>query len=150
MGRKASKTRPRNKRRRILLLVLIGLGIAAARAAQGRAAAPAPLTVVPTPKPPAPAPAPADEVIAPDPLEQLDTEAPVVSTEPVDTAVPTETPVASDDLHEPVVTEFIGADGDAAHAHLGDVPPAPADSLSSFFEEVLIESKTAEAAKGRG
>ncbi|MCW2855710.1 MAG: hypothetical protein JWR52_1325 [Marmoricola sp.] len=149
MGRKGSRNKGRNWRRRILMLVLIGLGIAAARAAQARKAAPAPLTVVPTPKPPARAPATKDAVSEPDPVEQLETEAPLIAAEPVDTAVPTETPLAPDDLHDPVVTEFIGADDDAAPAHLGDVPPAPADSLTSFFEEVLTESKTAEAAKTR-
>jgi hypothetical protein len=122
-------------RRRIVWLVLIGLGIAAARAAQARTTAPAPLTVVPTPKPPAPA--PADEVEAPQ------DDAPDEPEAPADAAV------APDELHDPVVTEFIGAEGDAAHAHLGDVPPAPADSLTSFFEEVLTESKSAEAAKTR-
>ncbi|MCW2753959.1 MAG: hypothetical protein JWQ32_1370 [Marmoricola sp.] len=141
MGRKGRRNKSRNRRRRILVLVLIGLGIAASRAAQARKAAPAPLRVVPTPKPSTPA--PTDEVAAPQ------DEAPVETTAPMEPEAPAETAGAPDDLHDPVVSEFIGADDDAAHAHLGDVPPAPADSLTSFFEEVLTESKTAEAAKGR-
>jgi hypothetical protein len=143
MGSKGSKKR----RRRILLLVLIGLGVAAAKAAQQRGSAPAPLTVVPTPPPVVPT--PKDDVITPGPVDQGETEAAPVEPEPVETVAPPEAPVAPDGLHEVVVTEFIGADGDAAHAHLGDVPPAPADSLTSFFEEILTESKAAEAPKRR-
>ncbi len=148
MGRKGKKNKRKSRRRRILLLVLIGLGVAAAKAAQDRAAAPAPLRVVPTPPappaPPAPAakkPAPAakDVVSEPAPVEQLETEAPVAAIDPADTAV----------MHDPVVSEVIGGDAEDAHAHLGDVPPAPADSLTSFFEEVLTESKAEAAPKPR-
>ena len=138
MGRKGQKNKPRSRRRRILLLVLIGLGVAAAKAAQDRAAAPAPLRVVPTPPAP-PVPAAKDVVSEPAPVERLETEAPVAAPDPVDTAV----------MHEPVVSEVIGDDEDDAHAHLGDVPPAPADSLTSFFEEVLTESKAEAAPKPR-
>lgn len=142
MGSKANKSGAAPKRRRrgrkLLFLGLIGLGVAAFKATrEGSAPAPAPAAPAPRaatpPTPPTPPPAPV-EPVAPvatvepeieEAIERLETESP---------AVPDVEPVSpTDDLHD--IVEEPWADGEVT-----PVTEPPADSLTSFFDEVMTDT----------
>ena len=159
MGSKAQQSGPAPKRRRrgrkLLVLGLIGLGTAAVKAMRdsSSSAPAAPRTPTPTQAPAAPpvapvAPAahahPVDVSSEPDPIEQLETESadipgladedPDDLVDAVDAASPVEAPVpATEDLHDIVEEPW-------ADAEVTPVTEPPADSLSSFFDEIMTDT----------
>lgn len=157
MGSKAEKSTSR-RGRKLLALGLIGLGAAVFKATKRSAAQPPAPTPAPTP-----APAPTDAVES-EAIERLETEAPVVpgveeavATVPEPLAEPVleaEAPVeaAVEPLAEP---SSATADlQDIVEEPWGDaeVTPAtepPADSLSSFFDEVMTDTAERKLRKDR-
>ncbi|RNL60786.1 hypothetical protein EFK50_21070 [Nocardioides marmoriginsengisoli] len=115
------------------LAVLAGLGFAASKALRGSAGTTPAATPAPVPTP-TPAPAPKAEVAPPPAVE-----------------IPT-SPVEPDPVPEPTAEASAPAEPDAEsiarledEAPLADVPApeVPADSLTSFFDDVLTENEEA-------
>lgn len=153
MGTTPKKT-TKKRGRKLLLLGLVAAGVAAFKASrdQDRAAPAAPAA----PVPPTPAPVPADPVAetpvveaAPDPLpepllEDL-LEEPAVEESTV-VSPPTAASVAAAAGLDDIVDELWNAEsGDA----VTPVEEPPADSLSSFFDEVMTDTDERKLRKGR-
>lgn len=165
----------RRRGRALLLLGLAGVGAALFKATRDAASpAPAPVpapaakpaqpaqtaqtaqSATPAPADPAPVaplPVPVDVITEPEPVEQLETEAPPVApVEPeavapveVDASTPEVAPKASalaEELPDIVEEPWAGA-------QVTPVDAPPADSLTSFFDEVMTDTAERKLRKGQ-
>lgn len=154
----ATGKKPKRKRRgrKLFLLGVIGLGAAAFKAT--RSSAPEPV------RPQEPAPAPAPKAVAdPTPPPPLPDEPALPDTTALDNAVapedtadatqPLATAPAPEVLAEPVLetTELhdIVEEPWAADAEVTPAEEPPADSLTSFFDEVMTDTAERKLRKGR-